>query len=226
MPWINIPTEAVNRIVTTVGLPLMPTRANDRVAPNPNKDLGYRLHQSLRWYYVARERRSDADKRLQVRRLVAISKTGSKLRELLKPDRDWEWLKQFEFEILPDEIGNMLGRAESAIRDLELKIEYGDDYGTTYLEGRDLRDLMRKRSPFEWLAGTYLADDYRDCFGKDPTFQRDTTGELDGPYIRFVEQVLIEFDVRNGNRRFGREAIAKALVDARNGRYRRSPSTS
>jgi hypothetical protein len=95
MPWIDIPTEAVDRIVRAVGPKVTLVRANVDVIgpPDPNKDLSYRLHQSLRWYYVARERRSDADKKLQVRRLVSISKAGSKLRNLLKPDQDWEWLK-------------------------------------------------------------------------------------------------------------------------------------
>jgi hypothetical protein len=226
MPGIDIPTEAVDRIARSVGPTVSLVRVDDDVVgpPDPNRDLSYRLHQSLRWYYVARERRSDADKRSQVRRLMAISKTGSKLRNLLKPDQDWEWLKQFEFKILPDEIGNMLMRAEAAICDLEMKIEYGDDYDTEYLEGRDLRDLIRKRSPFEWLAGAYLADDYRVCFGKQPTLNRATDGTLGGPYIRFVEQVLVEFDVKNGRRRYSREAIANALTDVRKGRYRASPT--
>jgi hypothetical protein len=226
MPWIDIPTEAVDRIARSVRPTVRLVRVEDDVVgpPDPNKDLSYRLHQSLRWYYLARERRSDADKRSQVRRLVAISKTGSKLRNLLKPDRDWEWLKQFEFEILPFEIGNMLWRAEVLVRDLEMKIKYDDDYDTEDLEGRDLRDLIRKRSPFEWLAGAYLADDYRVCFGKEPTLNRATDGTLRGPYIRFVEQVLVEFDVKNGRHRYSREAIAKALTDVRKGRYRGSPT--
>ena len=222
MPLVNIPAEAVDRIVRSVGprVALVPTNGDDVGPPDPNKDLSCRLHQSLMWYYLARERRSDADKKFQVRRLVAILKAGSKLRNLLKPDQDWEWLKKFEFEMLPDEIGNMLQKAEFIISELETKIEFGDDFYTDYLDGRDLRDLIRKRSPFEWLAGAYLADDYRICFGKEPTLQRGTNGRLDGPYIRFVEQVLVEFDVKNGGRTFGREAIAKALTNVRKGRYR------
>jgi len=156
---------------------------------------------------------------------VAISKAGSKLRNLLKPDQDWEWLKEFEFEMLPDEIGNMLTKADFIISELEMKIKWGDDYATEWLEGKDLRDLIRTRSPFEWLAGTYLADDYRVCFGRSPTLQRTTDGGLDSPYIRFVEGVLVEFDVKNGSRPFSREAIAKAVTRARNGRRRGSPAS-
>jgi hypothetical protein len=99
MPWVDIPAEAVDRVVRSVGPRVALIQTNDDVVgpPDPNKDLSYRLHQSLRWYYLARERRSDADKKLQVRRLVAILKVGSKLRNLLKPDQDWEWFKEFEF---------------------------------------------------------------------------------------------------------------------------------
>jgi hypothetical protein len=163
----------------------------------------------------ARERRSDADKKLQVRQLGAILKAGSKLRDLLKSDQGWDWLKEFEFEVLADGLDISLPKARGVIHDLEMKIEWGDDWSSNFGASRDLRDLIRKRSPFEWLAGTYLADDYRVCFGKEPTLQRATDGGLDGPFIRFVEQVLAEFDVKNGSRRFGREAIAKALK----GRY-------
>jgi len=221
MPWINIPTEAVDRIATSVGPRVTLVQANQDATgpPDPNKDLNYRLHQSLRWYYLARERRSDTDKKSQVRHLGAILKAGSKLRDLLK-SQSWDWLKEFEFEALAFELEHSLPKARSLIRELEMKIELGDDYATDGFEGKDLRDRIRMRSPFEWLAGTYLAEDYRVCFGREPTLQRDTDGELNGPYIRFVEQVLVEFDVKNGSRRFGREAIAKALTDARKGRYR------
>ncbi len=224
MPWLDISTEAIDRIVKSVGPRVALVQSNDDIVgpPDPNKDLGRRLHRSLHHYYVAKERRSDADKKLQVRRLVSISKAGSKLRNLLKPDQEWDWLKKFEFEHIPGELEMMLSAAERIIDDLEMKIEWGDDYATEYLDGRDLRDLMRKRSPFEWLAGAHLAEDYRVCFRREPTLQRAINGELDGPYIRFVEQVLVEFDVKNGRRAFGREAIAKAFINARKGRHRRS----
>jgi|ERR1035437_805587 hypothetical protein len=223
MPRIAIPTEAVGRIVKSVGPNVTLVQINDYVVgpPDPNKDLSYRLHQSLRWYYLAREGRSDADKKLQVRKLLGILKTGSKLLDLLKSPQSWDWLKEFEFERVAYELEHALPTARSLIHELELKIKYGDDYATEYLAGRDsLRDLIRKRSPFEWLVGAYLADDYRICFGREPTLQRGTDGQLGGPYIRFVEQVLVEFDVKNGRRPFGREAIAKALTNVRKGRYR------
>src|SRR5258707_11160919 len=230
MPRLNISTEAVDRIVKSIGPRVALTQTNDDFVgpPDPNKDLSYRLHQSLRWYYLARERRSDADKKLQVRKLGAILKAGSKLRDLLKSDQGWDWLDEFEFEVLAHGLEISLPKARSEIHDLEMKIEWGDDWpsDSDFGDSRDLRDLIRKRSPFEWLAGTYLADDYRICFGKDPTLQRATDGRLGGPFIRFVEQVLAEFDVKNGSRRFGREAIAKALTHARKGRYRRSAASS
>jgi hypothetical protein len=226
MPWITIPTEAVDRIIKSVGPKVTLLRPNADVVgpPDPNKDLSYRLHQSLRWYYVARERRSDAGKKLQVRRLVAISKAALKLRSLLKSDENSEWLNSIDFEVLRHGVEISIPIAQREVYELEMKIKYGDDYDTEYLEGRDLRDLMRTRSPFEWLVGTYLADDYRVCFGKDPTLSRTTDGTLGGPFIRFVEGVLAEFDVTNGSSPYGREAIAKALIDARKGRYRRPAS--
>jgi len=152
--------------------------------------------------------------------LAAIVKAGSKLRKLLKSDRDWEWLKEFQFEVLTDDLDVAIPLAERAIYDLELKIEWGEDFLT------DARDAIRKRSAFEWLAGAYLAQDYRICFGTEPTLQRNTHGQLSGPYILFVEQVLLEFRVRNGPRPFSREAIAKALTDVRKGKYRRAASSA
>jgi hypothetical protein len=228
MPWLNITTEGVERIVRSVGPKVALIQIDDALVgpPDPNKDLSRRLHRSLRWYYLARERRSDADKKLQVRQLGAIIKVGSKLRDLLKSDQSWDWLQEFEFEVLAHGLDIALPKAQSAVYDLEMKIEWGDDWSSDFGESRELRDLIRKRSPFEWLAGTYLADDYRICFGREPTLQRSTHSGLGGPFIRFVEQVLVEFDVKNGSHRFSREAIAKALTDARKGRYRRSPAST
>jgi hypothetical protein len=224
MSWTKIPTDAIDRIVRSVEPTVMLVRTNGNVVgpPDPNKDLSYRLHQSLMWYYVARERRSDAKKKREVRSLAAISQTASKLLNLLKPDQGWGWLNTHEFEVLTHALEISLPAAKSKIYDLEMKIQHGDDFGTEYdsTGGRDLRDLIRKRSPFEWLAGAYLADDYRVCFGKEPTLQRGTEGQLGGPYVQFVEQVLVEFGVKKGpGRPFGREAIAKALTNVRKGGY-------
>lgn len=220
MPRKAIPTEAVDRIAKSVGpqVALIEAEYLDFGPPDLSKDLSYRLHQSMGWYYLAQERRSDASKRSQVRRLVAISKTGKKLRNLLALDHDWEPLR-WHFDVVSGEVEQLLVYLNIEVNRLEAEIELGDDWNTD-LKSRERRDLIRSRSPFEWLAGEYLADDYRVCFGREPALRRGTDGGLDGPYVRFVERVLIEFDVKNGNQPFSREAIAKAVTKARKGQGR------
>jgi hypothetical protein len=149
MPRIAIPIEAVGRIAKSVGSKVTLLQTNDYVVgpPDPNKDLSYRLHRSLRGYYLAREGRSDADKKLQVRKLLGILKTGSKLRDLLKSPQSWDWLKEFEFEALAFELEHALPAARSLIDELELKIKSDDGIEPTAPWGGKhcrLRRLLRQ----------------------------------------------------------------------------------
>ena len=213
----EISADAVDRIVRSVRLTTVPRSRKGR-PPNPNTDLHFRLHRSLEMYRKAGRLHSDADKKLQIRELSAICKTASKLSGLLAPKRDWDSLS-FEIEVVQHGLENLVSRVEWEIRELEMKVMFGDDW-TRSVRATEERDLIRTRSPFEWLVGTYLAEDFRVCFGKEPGFSRAPDGALGGPFIRFVASVLAEFDVKKGKRPYSLESIAKVL---QKGRPRRQP---
>jgi hypothetical protein len=81
----------------------------------------------------------------------------------------------------------------------------------------------RSRSPFEDLVGE-LAKFFKKQFGLEATFHRRASDKQpDGPFIRFVVQILAEFKITNRGRAYSRESIAKALTDVRTGRVRRKP---
>jgi hypothetical protein len=58
---------------------------------------------------------------------------------------------------------------------------------------KELKPKFLMRSPFEWLAGTYLADDFWDFYGTKPTLQRGADGKIiRGPFIRFSFVVCLD----------------------------------
>ncbi len=197
----------------------------DDWVPDPDPDLGARLRKNILYYYGAVQRRSDKKKRDRIRRLKEISKVAGRLEVLLKRDDEWEWTQDFENEEILWRIPELQRRVESEIDDLKTKIEWGDDANDMLLgESRDLTDTLRTHSPFEWLVGEYLPETFRKCFGEEPTLnRRPSDGKLHGKYIRFAEQVLIEFGITRNGRPYGLESIAKAFSDMRGGRIRRKP---
>jgi hypothetical protein len=189
-----------------------------------DSDLGARLRKNILYYYGAIQRRSDKKKRDHIRRLKAISKAADRLEELLKPDDHWEWSQKSDLDYLRGQISDLKGTLRWEIDDLKFKIEWGDDANDMLLgESRDLTDASRTRSPFEWLVGEYLAETFREWFGEEPTLSRPSDGKLDSKYLRFAEQVLIEFGVTKNGRPYEKESIARALSDVRNSRTRRRP---
>ncbi len=194
-------------------------------APDPDSDLGARLRNDILYYYGAIQRRSDKKKRDRIRRLKEISKVAGRLEELLKPDNDWEWTQDSENAFLVGQIDILKTKVQWELDDLKFKLEWGDDANDMLLgQSRDLTDILRTHSPFEWLVGKYLPQTFRKCFGEEPTLnRRPSDGELHGKYIRFAKQVLIEFGITKNGRPYGLESIAKAFSDMKGGRIRRRP---
>lgn len=77
------------------------------------------------------------------------------------------------------------------------------------------RASRRSPSPFDRLAGDYLSKNFEEYFGSAPTLSRDSNQTPNSPYVRFVDAVLAEFGVMNLGKPYSREAIVKALSDAR-----------
>jgi hypothetical protein len=85
--------------------------------------------------------------------------------------------------------------------------------------GAGTKDLFKARSPLEWLVGKYLPGVFKRHFDRRPAFSRQG-GVPSGPYIRFVEQVLAELEIRYRGHPYQLETIAKAFDDARHDRVR------
>jgi len=142
----------------------------------------------------------------------------------MKPDEAWEWTQDDENRFIVGQVSLLKSKAQSEIDDHEHKVEWGDDADDIGMgKSRDLTETIRTHSPFEWLAGAYLPEAFRKCFGIEPTRTRDTYDgkDLSGPYLQFAEQVLIEFGITKHGRPYSRETISKALSDLKNGRVRR-----
>jgi hypothetical protein len=80
-------------------------------------------------------------------------------------------------------------------------------------------------SPFAWLVGGRLRELFERHFGIDATFHRNKDQTPAGAFVGFVQQVLVEFDIKNDGKPYRPESIAKALTDARAGRLRRKTDT-
>jgi len=221
MNWLS--SEAVERIVKAAGLE--PLQISDRDPPRFAKHdfLQKSLRKSIEHYHGAIERRTDKIKQARIRRLRRILKTLDRLEDLLAPEGDWEWTQNSDHEWIVSEIPYLRDRTNRELWDIEHRLRWGDDADVIGLgASRKLTDDLRKRSPFDWLVGVYLPETYRENFGKEPTLRRrPSDNQLYGPYIQFVEQVLIEFQITSNGRQYGREAIAKALQNAKHGLTRR-----
>jgi hypothetical protein len=228
--WIraHLTAEGLARIIQAVGPKVTPVQSPSRpgAMQRKDKDLRSNLLKSVQYYYGAVERRSDRNKRDRIRRLQSIVNAADRLAELLKPVDGWDWAIGDHADHILFEIENLNVRARFELEDLHEKLVWGDDADRMgFGASRDLMEKLKTRSPFEWFAGAYLPETYRQCFGKEPTLHRRVPeGKLDGPYIRFAEQVLIEFGITKNGRPYGREAIARALTDVKNNRSRRPVS--
>jgi hypothetical protein len=77
----------------------------------------------------------------------------------------------------------------------------------------------RTATAFDWLIGGNLAQVYEDYFGTPPTLSRDRSNNIpNSPFVRYANQTLIEFGVRNRGKNYSRASILKSLSDFRTGR--------
>jgi hypothetical protein len=218
---MKIPETAYDRILKAVGPKVVLLKQDPDSPPDPNKVLTYRIPRDISYYYAAVESRSAKTKAEQLRALELLSESAAELKERLElVDDQWEdWENQNNIY----ELGQLLSRVKSRSEVLKWETEWGpNSRSSEMVKWRALNTVLRTRSPFEWLAGTCLPETYTNCFGEKPTLaRRSSDNKLDSPFIRFVEQVLIEFKITNSGRPCGREAIARALTDARKNRFRR-----
>ena len=78
-----------------------------------------------------------------------------------------------------------------------------------------MQQNLSNRSPFEWIAGNYLADVYQLIFDRKPAYSPD------GPFVRFVEATLHELEITNSGKPYSRASISKARKDDESGLTRR-----
>jgi hypothetical protein len=233
---LELSSDAVERILRAAGLDnfrldviedaLVP--ANDEGGPPiPLFVIGDALRENILFYYGAAQRGRDKKNREDIRRLRVISKAARRLIDLVQPDKDLEWTLSQELQFIIGQVDDLHSSVESEIDRLDSKIKWGDDGETIgFGESRRLAETLRTRSPFEWLVGQYLPETFEKYFGEKPGLsRRPSDGKLlDGKYLRFAEQVLIEFGITKKNgRTYERESIAKAFSDVRGGRIRRRP---
>jgi hypothetical protein len=77
----------------------------------------------------------------------------------------------------------------------------------------------RTPNAFDWLVGVNLARVYEDYFGAPPTLSRDSSNRSpNSPFVRFADQTLKEFGVKNKGNSYSRASIMKSLSDIRTGR--------
>src|SRR5882724_3768331 len=228
----SVSPEGVKRILRSVGPKFLPLETYPlhkyprHPYPNPNSkrsiDLAERLDASINTYYAAIESRGNKDMKARIKYEEAVVKTAGKLRDLLLKDDPLPTAYAKANAQLICDIEALLEINVSRIRDGKEWLDNPVFVGAALW--KDLKPKFLTRSPFEWLAGSYLPDDFWEFYGKKATLQRGQDGRLiRGPFIRFVEQVLVEFEITNSGAPFSAEAIAKALTDARTGRFRAKP---
>jgi hypothetical protein len=222
--------EGINRILRAVGSKFTPlhtyplNRYPEYPYPTANSDrsidLAALLDASVNNYHAAVDSRGHKELKAVIRNLEAVSKAARSLRKLLHEEKHLP-TKLANGQLIID-IERLLETNVSKIADLKEWMEDPQYVGVARWKELKLQFLMR--SPFEWLAGTYLANDFWGFYGDKPTLQRGTDGKIKkGPFIRFVHQVLVEFKITNSGVPFSDEAIARALTDARKGRFRAKP---
>jgi hypothetical protein len=86
--------------------------------------------------------------------------------------------------------------------------------------GRAMQQDLSNRSPFEWIAGNFLADVYELNFGQPPSYS------VTGPFIRFVESTLDVLQITRNGAPYSRSSISKARKDDEAGISRRNAATS
>jgi hypothetical protein len=203
--WLKNSSEAcVERVIAAVGTDIVPVDFSGTA-------LLRCLELSWQWYCSALAfsmAKSEEDRKQRLSRAHKIAKG---LERLLAPDDVWQSL----FAPLPPDESIRHGISDLArLIDKRLVEEAQDEaQGGPF---KAYRDSFKTRSPFEWLAGNFLADVYFFTFGcRVPGISEN------GPYVRFAEIILDEFQVLRNGKPYSRASIAKALRNDRRGLTRR-----
>jgi hypothetical protein len=180
--------------------------ADKRVPRNLDKEaLILGLRACFATHHAAAKRRSNKATKARIRRLNSIGAAAKRLKTQLVPDEIWDWSEHFwECEYIDSQLENLIDRLGWELSDLYFELKWGPDWHEAIrlgLEARTYADRWKARSPFEWLAGHYLPVLFTKQFGIRPTFHRRAKDYVpEGPLIRFVEQVLVEFGVTRSGR--------------------------
>jgi hypothetical protein len=218
---VEIGSDAVGRILDAVGRKHVPTDLD-------KAELHAGLLRCLATYHAAVERSSDKITRYRIARLEKILEPAKRLQAQLPVPTDEDVGFPFiEPEHFAGELGNLIDALESKIEDLKFELRNGPDFDEALAlrqDPREYADRWKARSPFEWLAGHYLPELFKMQVRLPLTFHRRAADNApEGPLIRFVEGALIEFGVTHRGKQYSREAIAKAISDARTNRVRKFP---
>jgi hypothetical protein len=199
----------------------------DKVPASLNKrELLHGLGSCLANYNAALERSSNKRIREEMARLNRALLPAKRLqREMPLPADDDRGLPFTEVEHFGELLGYLIDALESKIDDLQFELRNGPDFDEAIALNkypREYADRWKAHSPFEWIAGRYLPELFKEQFGASPTFHRRKADDKpDSPLIRFVETALIELGISHRGRNYSREAIAKAVTDVRTGRVRK-----
>jgi hypothetical protein len=219
----EIGLNAVDRILDAVGRKHVPIDINIG-------ELHAGLVSCLATYYAALERSSDKHTRDKIARLEKILVPAKRLQAQLPllPEDDVGFPFR-EPEYFANGLENFVFALESKIDDLKFELRNGPDFDEAlalHKDPKEYADRWKARSPFEWLAGYYLPQLFRKKIGLPLTFHRRAADNApEGPLIRFIEAALVEFEITRQGKRYSREAIAKAVSDARTNRVRKLSTT-
>jgi hypothetical protein len=195
-------SEAVARIIAATRLD---GTAIDR------RELAYDLELSLSLWQSAREAVSPSVTKRKNYKLDQILKSSQKLQKQLADEQ--------AYQTISEKLNIREGNPRDAVSRLTVAVRTIIENREPLQRGRDPA-LFLGRSTFEFFVGVALAKIFEKYFKRSAGISRVSNG-VDGPFIRFAFQALIELGFKNKGRPYSHEAIAKALTLARAGRSRR-----
>jgi hypothetical protein len=186
----NLTPEAVERIISTTGLEL-------RVSPLDPAAVSDCIMQCDEWY-----RRASFYSLKKLSILSAATKAAKRLQQVLLVDS----IPLREIDLHRNEI-------KALLREIEQELAYAQSG-----PGKAMLASLSTRSPFEWIAGNFLADAYFIIFRQKPSYSEN------GPFVRFVEATLRELEITRDGKSYSRMSIAKARKDDELNKFRRASS--
>src|SRR5262249_6947819 len=187
--------EMLNRIITAVGE--TPTK--------PDRDaLRYELLICYGQYCIACGPGRPGFVRGQINRLNSIQKHAKKLVDLLEAD-------DADFRIIRKLWPINHERPAHLLPQMIFLVETIDKMTGMHGKPAEIAERTKARlgtsgSALQWLTNTLLPEVYSKHFGKEAGRSRNKSSTLGGPYMRFAQQALIEFEIKCSD-----ETIARTL---------------